>query len=515
MRFPRSSGVLLHPTSFPGPYGIGDLGDAAIEWIEFLARHGQQLWQVFPLGPTGYGDSPYQCFSAFAGNPLLISPDRLLAAGLLDADDLADVPAFPAQSIDFGGVIAWKMTLLATAFDHFRARATAADRAALDAWCAENAAWLDDYALFMAVKSAHGGANWSTWTRDIATRQPAALTAWRRRAAAQVALQKFMQFVFFQQWAAVKAAANAQGIRIIGDIPIFVAYDSADAWANPELFYFDENGQPEIVAGVPPDYFSETGQLWGNPLYRWDVMQARGYDWWLARIQATLRVVDIIRIDHFRGFEAYWAVPFGEPTAVNGEWRKAPGADLFKTVRARLGDLPIIAEDLGFITPEVRALRDDFGLPGMRIVQFAFSSGPEDPFLPHNYVHNAAVYTGTHDNDTSVGWYRHSSTVEERDFARRYLARDGDDIAWDFIRVAWASVADMALTPLQDLLSLDSEARMNFPGRPSGNWGWRYQADDLSAELGNRLLELTYLYRRLSPQPEKEDTEDTAETIED
>lgn len=507
MRFPRSSGVLLHPTSFPGPYGIGDLGDAAYEWIEFLAKSGQQLWQVFPLGPTGYGDSPYQCFSAFAGNPLLISLDRLLTEGLLDAADLADIPAFRFQPIDYGWVISWKMGLLEKAFVNFQARSAAADRASFDAWCAEQAAWLDDYALFMAVKQAHGGANWSTWARDIATRQPAALAAWRKQAAAHVALHRFMQYVFFSQWGAVKAAANARGIRIIGDIPIFVAYDSADAWANPELFYFDEDGQPEIVAGVPPDYFSETGQLWGNPLYRWDVMQARGYDWWLARIQASLRLVDIIRIDHFRGFEAYWAVPFGETTAVNGEWRKAPGADLFQTVRAHLGDLPIIAEDLGFITPEVRALRDDFDLPGMRIVQFAFSAGPNDPFLPHNYVHNTVAYTGTHDNDTSIGWYRNSSTAAERDFARRYLGRSGKDIAWDFIRLAWSSVADMALAPLQDLLSLDSEARMNFPGRASGNWGWRYQAEDLSTELSGHLMEMTYLYGRLPPQPDEESAE--------
>ncbi len=513
MHFPRSSGILLHPTSFPGRYGIGDLGAAAFEWIEFLASNGQQLWQVFPLGPTGYGDSPYQCFSAFAGNPLLISPDLLLAAGLLDRADLAAVPAFRFQPIDFGAVIPWKMALLARAFRNFQAHASASDQASFDAWRAGQAAWLDDYTLFMAIKQAHGGANWGSWPRELVTRQPAALSAWRQQVAGQVDFQAFIQYLFFQQWAEVKKTANARGIRIIGDIPIFVAYDSADAWANPDLFYFDADGQPEVVAGVPPDYFSETGQLWGNPLYRWDVMQARDYDWWLARIRATLQTVDIVRIDHFRGFEAFWAVPFGEKTAVKGEWRKGPAADFFQVVRSRLGDLPIIAEDLGFITPEVRHLRDDFDLPGMRIVQFGFSAGPEDPFLPHNYVNNTVVYTGTHDNDTSVGWYRASSTAAERDFARRYLASDGHDIAWDFIRLAWASVADMALAPLQDLLSLDSQARMNYPGRPSGNWGWRYRPSDLTMTLGGRMHELTYLYRRLPPAPEAAaEAEDAAET---
>ena len=504
MQFPRASGVLLHPTSLPGRYGIGDLGDVAFRWVDFLAHSGQQLWQVFPLGPTGYGDSPYQCFSAFAGNPLLISPDLLVREGLLAAADVQNVPYFPKQAVDFGAVIPWKMALLQRAFANFEAHATSEQQAAFTAWCQAQARWLDDYAHFMAIKQAHDGANWGSWAPDIAARQPAALQAWSARIADTVLAQKFLQYLFFTQWNAVKAYANAKGIRIIGDIPIFVAYDSADAWANRDQFYINDQGQPEVVAGVPPDYFSETGQLWGNPLYRWDVMQQQGYAWWIQRIQATLAQVDIVRIDHFRGFEAYWAVPFGEETAVDGKWVEAPGMDFFTTVRAKLGELPIIAEDLGLITPPVRVLRDTFAFPGMRILQFAFSSDPQDPFLPHNYVHNTVVYTGTHDNDTTIGWYRNSSTPAERDLARRYLGRDASDFAWDMIRTAWSSVACMALAPMQDLLSLDSWARMNYPGRASGNWSWRCQDHDLNDYLASRLHQLTYLYGRLAPKPEVE-----------
>jgi 4-alpha-glucanotransferase len=511
MKFIRSSGILLHPTSFPGPHGIGDLGRAAYQFIDFLVEAGQRLWQVLPLGPTGYGDSPYASFSSFAGNPLLISLHELVEAGDLQVADIANPPNFPIDKVDFGWVIFWKGRLLEKAARNFLANADSARRAEFDAFCAEHAGWLDDFALFMAVKEHFDarakvedvfGAMWNNyWDKDIALRQPVALKRWCTQQAESIAVQKVLQFYFFQQWQAVKGYANEQGIQIIGDIPIFVAPDSVDVWANPDKFLLDENGQPKVVAGVPPDYFSETGQLWGNPLYDWQAMQKDGFEWWINRIRATLRLVDIIRIDHFRGFEAYWEIPAGQKTAIKGRWVKAPGVALFEAVEKALGDLPILAEDLGVITPEVVALRERFGFPGMKILQFAFDSeeagglNAANAFLPHNHTANSVVYTGTHDNDTTKGWYR-ERTPEEQDFIRRYLARNDHDIVWDFIRLAMASVACFAIVPLQDTLNLDSDARMNTPSTLGGNWAWRYRPAALNPWVSGRLREMVELYGR-------------------
>ncbi len=491
---PRGSGLLLHPTSLPGPFGIGDLGPAAYAWVDTLVRAGQKWWQVLPLGPTGYGDSPYQCFSAFAGNPYLVSPESLVQDGLISASDLADL-RFPEDRVDFGPVIQFKVSLLQRAWERFRAGAAAALKPELETFRDESAAWLDDFALFMALKDEHGGASWLTWEAPLVQREPAALDAARARLADGVRQHEFRQFLFFKAWRALKAHANTQGVRLIGDIPIFVSSDSADVWAHPEIFQLDANRQPVAVAGVPPDYFSKTGQLWGNPLYDWDALKANGYDWWVQRFQATLQQVDLVRLDHFRGFEAYWRIPAGMPTAEVGEWTPGPGAEFLTSIQDVLGGLPLIAEDLGVITPAVEALRDGFHLPGMKILQFAFGGATEDRFLPHTYEHNCVVYTGTHDNDTALGWY--AAAVEaERDLFRRYVARDGSDVSWDFIRLAWSSVADLAMAPLQDVLSLGTEARMNLPGRPSGNWAWRFRAGAVTPALVARLADLTELYAR-------------------
>jgi 4-alpha-glucanotransferase len=493
MRFTRSSGILLHPTSLPARQGIGDLGDSAYRFVDWLVQAGQSLWQILPLGPTGYGDSPYQCFSAFAGNPLLVSLDRLAQAGLLTVQDLADAPPFDDDAIDYGDVIERKLPLLRASFERLYTNPTLAR--AFEEFCAAQADWLEDYALFMAVKEQHAGASWDTWERDVATRQALALAHWRQELADQIAAQKYLQFLFFSQWRQVKAYAHAHGIRIIGDAPIFVAYDSADVWAHPDLFYLDEDGHTTVVAGVPPDYFSATGQLWGNPLYRWERMAATGYAWWVARVKATLDLVDIVRLDHFRGFEAYWEVPAGEPTAVKGRWVQGPGAALFKTLERELGQLPIIAEDLGVITPPVEALRDQFNFPGMKVLQFAFASDADDPYLPHNFAPNCIVYTGTHDNDTTLGWFAVRDQAE-RAAALRYLNRDGGDICWDMLRLAHASVADAAVVPLQDVLRLGNAARQNLPGRLGGNWCWRFRAEVLTQELAEQLEEITATYGR-------------------
>ena len=495
MNFERTAGVLLHPTSLPGPYGIGDLGPEAYRWVDFLAQSETGLWQVLPLGPTGYGDSPYQCFSAFAGNPYLISPQLLLQEGLLYTEDLASLPSFPADRVDYGMVIPWKLEILQRAYRRFREHGSQRLRDAFDAFRAQQARWLEDYTLFMALKEAHGGAPWPTWDADIRQRKAQALDEARRTLAERIEKQAFFQFLFFRQWRNLKTYANQRGIRIIGDIPIFVAHDSAEVWAHPELFFLDHYGNPTVVAGVPPDYFSATGQLWGNPLYRWEVHAREGYAWWLARLRTVLELVDIIRLDHFRGFAACWEIPAGEETAINGRWAPGPGADFFESVEKALGSLPLIAEDLGEITPDVVALREQFHLPGMKILVFAFGDDARNPFLPHNYSQNCVVYTGTHDNDTVVGWYQRAPE-KERDFARRYLARDGHDIAWDLIRAAWGSVAVFALAPLQDLLSLDNRARMNYPSRAGGNWQWRMAAHALGDGLRQRLHAQNRLYGR-------------------
>lgn len=502
MIFERASGVLIHPTSLPGPYGIGDLGPSAFRFIDWLADSGCKLWQILPLGPTGYGDSPYQCFSAFAGNPYLISPEFLLRDDLLHPHDLSEEPDLPDDTVDFGRIIPWKLNLLERAFIRFKS-APLPVRHEYDRFCAENVSWLPDYALFMAIKEAHGGGAWGDWPEPLRKRDSDALVEAGKRHADAVERFTFYQFVFVRQWAALREHVHQRGIQIIGDIPIFVAYDSADVWANPELFFLDEAGLPTVVAGVPPDYFSRTGQLWGNPLYRWGVLKERNYDWWIARFRGILQQVDIVRLDHFRGFAGYWEIPAGSKTAEKGRWIPGPGDDFLSAIKSALRetstgsytDLPIIAEDLGEITPDVIELRDQFDLPGMKILQFAFS-GPDNKFLPHNFLtSNCVVYTGTHDNDTARGWFE-TAPEEERDFARRYLETSGNDFPWELTRAAWGSVAVFAIAPLQDLLGFGSEARMNFPSTLGGNWSWRVLEEQLSLELQAKLQEINYLYRR-------------------
>jgi len=513
MTFERSAGVLLHPTSLPSRYGIGDLGDGAYQFVDFLAAAGQQLWQVLPLGPTGYGDSPYQSFSAFAGNPLLISPDRLVDTGFLPAEAVAATPTLPTAEVDFGPVIEYKGALLRETYTYFKANGSATQREAFARFCVNTAYWLDDFALFMALKNHHkeqDGGVWNKWPADIARRQKRAMKQWAEQLQDEIEMHRFQQFLFYKQWLELKAYANGQGIRIIGDIPIFVAYDSADVWSHPELFHLKKDGSPAVVAGVPPDYFSETGQRWGNPLYRWDKMAEDNYGWWAQRIHMNLVQADIVRIDHFRGFEGYWEIPASEPTAVVGQWVKGPGIPFFEAIGERLGsDLPIIAEDLGVITPEVEELRDRFNFPGMKILQFAFGGEQNSDFLPYNYTRNAVVYTGTHDNETTLGWYLNASEAE-RDHARRYLAVPGRDIVWDLIRQAYASVAVMAVIPMQDLFVLGNEARMNFPGKEGGWWRWRYTREMFASRasgIAQGLAELVHLYGRAPEEPEEPETE--------
>jgi len=501
MRFARRSGTLMHPTSLPGRHGIGDLGNEAYRFVDFLATSGQSYWQVLPLSPTGYADSPYQTLSAFAGNPLLISLEKLAGIGHLSWADLENAPAFPINRVDFGPVIQYKTNKLDQAFANFRAAAPASQRTAFARFCNAQAFWLDDFALFMALKEAHGLRAWREWERELVTRQPEALDRWRVSLADDIENQKYRQWQFFEQWLAVKRYANERGIRIIGDIPIFVSMDSADVWANPHLFHFDENLRPTVVSGVPPDYFSKTGQLWGHPLYRWEVMAQEGYAWWIDRFRMAFTQADVVRVDHFRGFYNYWEVQADAETAIHGRWLYGPGADLFHAVTAALGDVAIIAEDLGDFDEESRAgvdaLQAKFRYPGMRVLQFAFGSGPNDPFLPHNFARDCIVYTGTHDNDTTVGWYQVTSTEAERDYARRYLGVDGSDIAWDMIRLAWASIANTAITTVQDLLSLGHEQRMNTPGTVGPpNWCWRLSSNALTDAVAARLLELTEVYGR-------------------
>jgi 4-alpha-glucanotransferase len=500
----RSSGILLHPTSLPGRFGIGDLGERAYQWIDFLARGGQKLWQILPLGPTGYADSPYACLSAFAGNPLLISLEKLVEAGDLTEADLTHIPPLPDHKVDYGAVISFKVPLLRKAAENFMTSAPADRRAAFERFCDENAAWLDDYALFAAAKAHFGGVIWNEWDADLAMRQPEAVARWGQALAASSQIVRVLQFMFTQQWGALKDYAHERGIQIVGDAPIFVAHDSADVWANPDLFTMDPRGHPTLVSGVPPDYFSETGQRWGNPLYRWELIAERGYAWWIARMQAVLGMVDIVRIDHFRGFVGYWEIPATEPTAVRGRWMPGPGAAIFEAIEKALGKLPIIAEDLGVITPEVIELRERFGFPGMKILQFAFdesalraSFGDYDrnPFLPHNYTRNFVVYTGTHDNDTALGWFNNSAD-QERQKAVAYLDCREREFHWALIRTAMASVADMAIVPLQDTLGLGSEGRMNLPGTVGSNWTWRCPPDAPLDEIAVRLANMVDLYER-------------------
>jgi 4-alpha-glucanotransferase len=506
MSFPRASGILLHPTSLPGRLGIGDLGSEAHRFADFLASAGQRLWQMLHLGPAGYSNSPYQCLSVFAGNPLLISLERLVEDKFLEPGDLQDTPSFPEHSVDYGAVIKFKTPLLRKSFEIFKMKASPAEREQFEAFIDQNAAWLRTYSLFMALKEAHDLAAWNTWEEDLRKRKAKSLERWTKRLSHEIRCHEYQQYQFFKQWSELKNYCNGHGIRLIGDMPIFTALDSAEVWAHPEMFCLDGSGKPTVVSGVPPDYFSKTGQLWGNPLYHWDVMAKESYAWWIERFRATHALVDIIRLDHFRGFEKYWEVPGTDTTAMNGRWVPGPGADLFETVEKALGALPIIAEDLGVITPEVDALRDQFGFPGMRVLQFAFGNDPKaDDYKPHNYPRNCVVYTGTHDNNTTLGWF--GSELEdstqskeekegERRLALKYLGSDGTEINWDFIRLALMSVADTAIIPMQDVLGLGSEAKMNLPATTEGNWRWRFTSDLLSDEIKDRLKQLTILYGR-------------------
>jgi 4-alpha-glucanotransferase len=481
----RTSGILLHPTSLPGRYGIGELGPEARRFADWLEAAGQRVWQVLPLGPTGFGESPYQLFSAFAGNPLLLSLDRFVENGWLSDADLAETPRFSPDDVIFERVIPWKRTLLRRAFEGFQPDSE------FERFCSANGFWLDTFGRYMALKEANGGVSWTKWDPKI---QPDVR---------EIEYHRFLQFEFFRQWDDLKRYCGQRGIRMMGDVAIYVAHDSADVWSHPELFHF------HAVSGVPPDYFSSTGQLWGNPIYRWDAMAHDGYAWWVERMRAALRLFDLVRMDHFRGFEAYWEVPEGSKDAVNGRWVKGPGADLFRALESALGPLPIVAENLGVITPEVEALREQFGFPGMAILQFAFGKDPQGPsFQPHNYVRNLVAYTGTHDNDTTIGWWRSEggdSTRSAEDIrsekakARAYLNTDGCEMNWVMIRALQASVADTVLCPMQDVIGLGKEARMNTPSVASGNWRWRVRPEGLSEEAAERLREMAELYGRTVP----------------
>lgn len=502
MNHTKYAGILAHPTSFPGPYGIGDLGDGAYRFIDFLKKSGLNLWQVLPLGHTGFGDSPYQPFSSFAGQPLIISVDYLKRVGLLYDNDFTNMPAWNPVDIDYCSLIEFKTGLLKKAYERF-VDDKVDDSITSDAklmeeysiFCDTNS-WLTDYALFMASKDYHKGAPWYMWEKSIKSPTEKQKQEWIDKLSAQMGYYKFIQFLFHKQWFALKDYANENGIKIVGDIPIFVALDSVDVWCNKSLFQLDSEGYPTKVAGVPPDYFSATGQLWGNPLYKWSAHTKTGYAWWIERIKHQLSLTDFLRIDHFRGFDKYWAVPYGDETAVNGKWESAPGVNFFTTLEATLGyHLPIIAEDLGEIDQSVIDLRDKFGLPGMKILQFAFENPNENAFLPHNYDRNCVCYTGTHDNDTTLGWYK-NSYESSKDKLRRYYNTDGGDVCWTLIRACFSSVANMAIVPMQDVLCLDTWARFNTPGVAAGNWTWRFTYNDLNDQVAARLYETAKLYGR-------------------
>jgi 4-alpha-glucanotransferase len=495
MRFTRASGVLLHPTSLPGPHGSGDFGPDAYHYVDWLVGAGQRLWQLLPLAGIGPGNSPYMSNSAFAGNVLLIDLARLHQQGWLDAADLQAVPGLQADKVNFAAMYPFRMERLAKAAVRFAQAGTTEQREDFAQFLQEQASWLGDYVLFMSLCEACGWQDWCEWDPALAKREPKALAAARKQHAARMQFWQFCQWQFFRQWKALKAYANGKGVEIIGDTPIFIAYLSAEVWANQHLFELDEKGRPTVVAGVPPDFFSATGQRWGNPLYRWSAHAKDGYAWWVERIRRTFELVDIVRIDHFRGFAGYWEIPASEPTAIKGRWVPGPGEPLFKAITKALGPMPIIAEDLGVITPDVDALRKKFGFPGMRILQFAFAGDASDRFLPHNYEPDTVVYAGTHDNDTVAGWWA-TATEFERHHARGYLATDGHDMPWTLIRAAMASVADTAVHPMQDVLALPTESRMNYPGQESGWWGWRFEWSQVQPWHAARLADLGRLYGR-------------------
>lgn len=489
MRFPRSSGTLVHPTSFPGRYGIGDFGYEARTFLDWLAQTNQTIWQILPLTPTGYGNSPYASFSAFAGNPYLISPDILADKGLLTQQELDEAVLPEGTQVHYEEAFAHKDRILATACKRYYDTQDEEQEKSFREFKAKNAHWLEDYSLFMACALKYNKQPWNTWDPDIAQRKPKALQQFRKEHANEIAFQEWLQFEFYSQWMSLKTYANARGIRIIGDIPIFVDHNSADVWAKPEYFEVDEHGNRKLVAGVPPDYFSQTGQLWGNPLYKWKTLEKDGFSWWVNRFRHMFQICDAIRVDHFRGFDEYWEVKASEKTAENGRWVKGPGEKLFDTILKVCGELPILAEDLGFLTEGVEKLRDKYNFPGMKILQFAFDSDSTNAFLPHNYPQNCVVYTGTHDNDTTLGWYKQAPEVEKHR-ARTYTRSSGKEINWEFIRLGMFSVADQAIFPLQDFMNLDSEHRTNTPGTSSGNWLWRYTPDMLERVDKQRIKDL-------------------------
>jgi len=500
MNFVRSGGILLHPTSLPGQYGIGDLGPNSYHFIDWLSDSGCKLWQVLPLGHTGYGDSPYQCFSAFAGNPYLISLEFLIKDGLLFLSELEEKPDFSSVRVNYGRLIPWKLSLLERAFRRFQETDPINLQEDFAVFLADNSSWIEDYALFMALKESNGGGSWMDWPSPIRKRDETALAEARKALAQSVLRFSFYQFIFFRQWYALRDYAHEKNIMIVGDIPIFVASDSSDVWAYPNLFHLDDERRPNVVAGVPPDYFSPTGQLWGNPLYDWEAHSSTNYAWWLERFRAILNAVDIVRLDHFRGFAAYWEIPAGNPTAEIGRWVPGPASEFFDAVanylnsRGNVDSLPIIAEDLGVITSDVVDLREHYNLPGMKVLQFGFST-PKNPFLPHAYIQNCVAYTGTHDNDTVRGWCDSASAME-REYALRYLHSNKRDLVWDMIRSIWSSVAIFAVVPMQDFLDQGTESRMNYPSRLGGNWEWRMEEKDLSSDLKKKISELNYLYDR-------------------
>lgn len=491
----RVAGILLHPTSLPGPYGIGDLGDELTGFLDWAAGAGFGLWQVLPLNPPGYGHSPYGCLSSVAGNPLMISPQRMMQENLITPEIMGEVPPFDTRHVQFDEVRVWKGRLLREAWKTFQSGDWPVLRRALSHFEAEEREWLDDFALYMAIKESNADAPWWNWPSGLAQREPAALKKARRELNHEVHFQKFIQFLFFRQWRAVREAASARGIRIMGDVPIYVAQDSADVWANRDLFQLDENGAPTVVAGVPPDYFSATGQRWGNPLYRWETLRETGYRWWISRIKTNLELTDLVRLDHFRGFAAYWEIPAHETTAIHGRWMPGPGKMLFDALRSALGGLPLVAEDLGFITPEVHELRHSIGLPGMRVLQFGFGQ-PDSPHLPHRFEVSTVVYTGTHDNNTSRGWFE-TASENERELARAYLGDDCRDFSWALIRAAYTSVAEISIVPVQDVLGLGGEGRMNTPGDPLHNWSWRVGAGALTRAHAERLRKLAEITGRV------------------
>lgn len=492
----RKSGILLHISSLPNNEGIGSFGPEAYQFVDFLSNAGQRQWQILPLGHTGYGDSPYQSFSTFAGNPLLISLQELVKKGWIVEEHLEPKQRIPRHVVDYAAVIEYKYDVFWSSFTGFNEVATREDKIAFSSFCSANSGWLDEYAVFMELKSIHNGKPWHQWEAPFRKFSVDTIHSFIADHQVRINFWRFLQFLFFTQWRALKLYANDRNIEIVGDLPLYISYDSADAWANPNVFQFNQDGEPTHVAGVPPDYFSATGQLWGNPLYNWNYLRETGYKWWLDRVGMCLEMFDLLRIDHFRGFAAYWSVPASEETAINGEWVSAPGNELFQAIFNKFGKAPIIAEDLGVITPDVEALRDSFNFPGMKILQFGFQPMKDNEYLPHNFVTtNCVCYTGTHDNDTIMGWFK-TLDMETRSGVKLYMPGGGESIAWKMIRIAWRSTASYAFAPMQDLLELGSEARMNIPGKPDGNWKWRMRESDLNDELALRLRAISRLYDR-------------------